>query len=194
MSITKVNADVLDLTDGYAFTGTVTGASNTKILSTTTITGDPASVDVTLTAGYTRYELEVFNLAPGTDNIAWYVRLSNDGGSTFEADSGDYAYQGLRYADDWNNISSSATFISVHASAGGAAGEIMNGTITITGALNASTMTIVHASLDGDNTGAVPTMFDTIGRYKTAEACNAVQILPSSGTISGGIVTLRGFV
>ncbi len=31
MSITKVNADVLDLTDGYAFTGTVTGAgSNIK--------------------------------------------------------------------------------------------------------------------------------------------------------------------
>jgi len=31
MSITKVNADVLDLADGYAFTGTVTGAGGGKV-------------------------------------------------------------------------------------------------------------------------------------------------------------------
>ena len=30
MSITKVNADVLDLTDGYAFTGAVTGTTKWK--------------------------------------------------------------------------------------------------------------------------------------------------------------------
>jgi hypothetical protein len=54
MSITKVNADVLDLTDGYAFTGDVSGAGKiiqvvstlyaTNATTTTTMTSAPPTI------------------------------------------------------------------------------------------------------------------------------------------------------
>ena len=46
MAITKINADAMDLTDAYAFTGTVTGTDKTWVpLSTVSIQSAASSAD-----------------------------------------------------------------------------------------------------------------------------------------------------
>ena len=67
MSITKINADVLDLTDGYAFTGSFSPKSGWEFVSRTTCssTADVSYTD--LTTGYD-YQVVVTNLLFGTDS------------------------------------------------------------------------------------------------------------------------------
>ena len=67
MSVTKINADVLDLTDAYAFTGSFSPKSGWEFVSRTTCssTADVSYTD--LTTGYD-YQVVVTNLLFGTDS------------------------------------------------------------------------------------------------------------------------------
>ena len=67
MSVTKVNADVFDLTDAYAFSGTVTGtnAGATTLISRTAFT-TASTVDITGfdSSLYDSYEILMHCIVP----------------------------------------------------------------------------------------------------------------------------------
>ena len=51
MSVTKVNADVFDLTDAYAFSGTVTGTNGAINIGTPTATTSGTTIDISIPSG-----------------------------------------------------------------------------------------------------------------------------------------------
>ena len=79
MSVTKVNADVFDLTDAYAFSGTVTGTPVTgwEFVSLTTAS-DSATVVVSFDAGYD-YLTTITDLAPASDGQAFCAEVAVSG-------------------------------------------------------------------------------------------------------------------
>jgi hypothetical protein len=96
MSVTKANADVLDLTDAYAFSGTVTGtnAGSLVLISTTNLAAagtDVSSMDFTgLTADYDTYMIRISDLHPSVDNSGIHMRMGDSGG--FDSGASDYAW------------------------------------------------------------------------------------------------------
>ena len=79
MSVTKVNADVFDLTDAYAFSGTVTGTNGAINIGTPTATTSGATIDISIPSG-TRaiwVSYDAVSVASG-EEIA--LRLGDGGG------------------------------------------------------------------------------------------------------------------
>jgi len=83
MSVTKINADVLDLTDAYAFTGAVSGAGGFQLIQTSTLAG-ATSIDFALdNTKYKDYMFTWANMQSCTDNVSFGLVVSTDGGSSF---------------------------------------------------------------------------------------------------------------
>ena len=75
----------LDLTANYAFTGTITGASDYKHLSTTTVSSAVSTVDFTSvfssSDGFQSYTLVGDTVYPSSDNVGFRLRLKNSSGT-----------------------------------------------------------------------------------------------------------------
>jgi len=80
----------LDLASNYAFTGTVTGASDLALISTTNVTSAVSSVDFeTLSTDFNHFCVHVGDPEPATNNAGLRVRLKTSGG--YATGSSDYA-------------------------------------------------------------------------------------------------------
>ena len=114
MAITKINADAMDLTDAYAFTGTVTGAGGGKILQvssvtktdTTSLTGmtwtDISGLTLTLTssAANTKFLITLYcYISLNYGNYSGGVRIMRD---STAISIGDQAGSNRQRATVWN--------------------------------------------------------------------------------------------
>ena len=196
MSVTKVNADVFDLTDAYAlsgtvaFSGTVTGTPNNgwEFVSRTTCSSTSDVSYTNLTTGFD-YQVVVTNLLFGTVSqlVTAVVGVSGPTYRTSGYLSADYRIDsagnsgGQKLTSSFNPMHTSAT--------SDAAGESYF-IFTLFDPANASTET--YANYDGVtvNTGATHYRVSGGGKYGTAEANVALKFEPGSGNIATGFFDL----
>jgi hypothetical protein len=210
MSVTKANADVLDLTDAYAFSGTVTGTNSGLVfIATTNLAAagtDVSSMDFTgLTADYDTYMIRVSDMHPTADNTAFYMRMGDSGGLDTGGSDYSWGFEGDNFndtshdeqaacdnADAQIEISSS----SFAGSAGNATGEGVCATIYMnTGRNNdmAPTVTFHLVSIGDGGLAGTGNAYTVGAGARLAEIdVDRVSFFFGSGNIVSGRISIYG--
>ena len=193
MSVTKANADVLDLTDAYAFSGTVTGAGTSggyEFVSAVTAS-DSATVAFTgFEAGYD-YQIEFLNIIAQTDSVNLFGQVGTGGTPTYQTAS----YRGSDYrVSDTGAIAGSKITSSWRASSqtqGNGASEDGYGTLTIFDPMTVAD-TFIHGSGFHIDAQGTPIGANWTSKYsrQVAEAVTAFKLYYSSGNIVSGLFKL----
>jgi hypothetical protein len=164
---------------------------------------ETASNDATidLTAGdwtnYSMLVIQLYDVIPGTDGQHLFMRMSDDGGSTYEADAADYAWvvhmarpgggHGVR--DDSEDSKIELTY----GSAGSATGEAINGIIECYNPGGTATgYRAVKGRLNVMQSAGAFECLETGGWMLTATAYDGIRFLFASGNIASGTFKLWG--
>ena len=194
MSKTTVASSGIDLSDNFAFTGTVTGTDLVKLA--TVDASDSATVNFDnsiITSSFVNYVLKYSRVVPETDQTTLNLMLSTDNGSNFLGNT--------KKGEDYNNLSSSAsgpqqasgsnngTIVLGYQDDGadGCAGTILINGLTSTGYKYADYRHIYRHGGGSDfyivSGGAV---------FEYNAAFNYMRLASSSGAIESGKFTLYG--
>ena len=194
MSKTTVASTGIDLSDAFAFTGTVTGTDLVKLA--TVDASDSATVNFDnsiITSSFVNYVLKYSRVVPETDQTTLNLMLSTDNGSNFLGNT--------KKGEDYNNLSSSAsgpqqasgsnngTIVIGYQDDGadGCAGTILINGLTSTGYKYADYRHIYRHGGGSDfyivSGGAV---------FEYNAAFNYMRLASSSGQIESGKFTLYG--
>ena len=194
MSKTTVASSGIDLSDSFAFTGTVTGTDLVKLA--TVDASDSATVNFDnsiITSSFVNYVLKYSRVVPETDQTTLNLMLSTDNGSNFLGNT--------KKGQDYNNLSSSSsgpeqasgsnngTIVLGYQDDGadGCAGTILINGLTSTGYKYADFRHIFRHGGGNDfyiiSGGAV---------FEYNAAFNYMRLASSSGAIESGKFTLYG--
>lgn len=196
---------------GPAITGTVTGGASYTSPALTTPTIDGFSVGmVKLTSGsvasaatlsivmttYTAYrnKMIVLNLIPATDAVDLYMRVSTDGGASYDA--ANYAYAVFSIVSSGTGLSTSDSGAQFKISS--TVGNVANrGTATLIQAFD-TTNTAVMPRFNWDSVTptvatAIPIRESGTGTRIAAQDTDAIRFLFSSGNIASGTYALYGW-
>jgi hypothetical protein len=194
VSKTTVASTGIDLSDNFAFTGTVTGTDLVKLA--TVDASDSATVNFDnsiITSSFVNYVLKYSRVVPETDQTTLNLMLSTDNGSNFLGNT--------KKGEDYNNLSSSAsgpqqasgsnngTIVLGYQDDGadGCAGTILINGLTSTGYKYADYRHIYRHGGGSDfyivSGGAV---------FEYNAAFNYMRLASSSGAIESGKFTLYG--
>ena len=194
----------LDLTANYAFTGTVTGASDIVLIKTITVSSSVASVEfkngvdgVVLDSTYTNYKVVGSNFDTTVAGDELVGQISNDTGSSYKTSG----YRGTSN-QTYNNGSASGT--AVHNWTNGIQlARNMDTSATETGyfewTINKPSTSSLQPLLSigtnrDNNTTAYATLYISGGFYNdTNIVVDAVRVISSSGNIDGGVFKLYGY-
>jgi hypothetical protein len=181
MSVTKVNADVFDLTDAYAFSGTVTGTNGAINIGTPTATTSGATIDISIPSG-TRaiwVSYDAVSVASG-EEIA--LRLGDSGG----VETSEYiSYLGSFQGGGTSMDSSTALWKLVEQAS---ATCIWYGTVQLF-LQNASTYTWCFSSCLNTLAGTTQTNISG-GRKSLSAELTTLQLLTTSGDYDAGAVNI----
>jgi hypothetical protein len=173
------------------------GGARWTILSTVTASSD-ATIDITgdMDGTYTDYVVKIRNLIPATDLTKLKARISTDGGSTWKSGTSDYSWTELgKLGGSLGNTSDAADSeldLTNSRSLGSAAGESLNGDLTIYNPSNSSVNCVFGWKAYYYNV-SYSNMFKVAGVYEGATtAVDGIQFFMSSGNISSGTFTLYG--
>lgn len=174
-------------------------AGDGKTLLDTQTASSSATLDFTtgINSTYDHYTLECGDIVPATDNVDLQMLISDDGGSTWEADAADYKWDNLIYG----NGNTSAT----------GAGDLSDPFIRIVTGLGSDTAESGHLKLEFWNpdltTNSKRFIWDMVyaGQASSANfrvsgsamsvattAINGIQLKMSSGNIEAGFCKLYG--
>lgn len=165
-----------------------------KISSGTVASGTPL-IDITgLTTTYRAYVLVFDGLLPATDNVELLMRLSDDGGATYEADASDYAWalqSNPETAIPGADGDADDSEISLGSAFGNAAGEAASGDITIYAPAGSG---ITQMMWRTSRQSATPNYFAQFGggQLQTAGATTAFRLIFSAGNFAAMNYTLYG--
>ena len=174
--------------------------SGRKLLATKTASAS-AALDFTEfnNATYRRYEFELENVKPATDNVSFYFRTSTNAGSTYDAGASDYVH-----GQSGTSAASATTGASVGASAiplntavtiGNAASEYgLSGELVLTGAPSAAVFTELRGMVTYWNTAGAMVQLELGGARLSAADVDAVRFLFSSGNIESGTIRMYGII
>ena len=167
------------------------------VLLDTELAASSATIDLTgITSAYEEYEVHLHNVVPATDNVALYLRTSTDGGSTFAASAGNYAYvlQGLdsggtsRVAN-----SSSATEIALAAAISSAATRGgYSGVVRFFNPLGTSHNKQFLANATFAQSATLEVVNHATGHRLATADVDAIRFLFASGNIASGRFVLYG--
>ena len=89
----SVDNTKLDLTDNYAFTGTVSGAGSLNLIETKTISGGQSTIDFTsgISSSYDMYMWHVIGVDIDQDSN-FQIQISTNGGSSYVTGASEYDY------------------------------------------------------------------------------------------------------
>jgi hypothetical protein len=190
MSTTKVSSNMIDLTDNFAFTGTVTGAGGGAwtFISTNSFSGQ-SSVTVTgIDTTYAIYVVVCTGIINADDGVsAVLMQLGDSGG--IDSGGSDYSYHSARAESGGSGYAASnsagAAYIEVAGGTGNAAGE---------GATSVSYI-VPHASIRplvyGTGAWIGTTGYSVTGTHagQRLASITVTQFLikPGSGSITGRI-------
>lgn len=181
-------------------------APGATLVSATTISGTQANVDIALPSGtYQSFLLVIDNLQVTTDNVSVELRVSDDGGATFESGATNYSWMWLggvmtattTFAGiDEGDTSDDSILITRLAGGGGvgnAAGESLASKIRFSNFAGSGPKVFQHETTWLDD-AARPTIASGIGRFTgNTNAIDYMRVFPSSGNFDGGLLLLYGF-
>lgn len=166
------------------------------LLSTTTLSGG-ATADFTLPSGYAVHIFVLTAVLTAVDTQALTVRMSTDGGTTFNALTYCWAYNNLTAAttpSSTNSGDNSDSDIELIGNVGNASGETgVYGTVELFGA-NTSTRATVLSDLSGINASGVTSRVSGTGNILTAATVNAMQFryVGTSAALASGTIRHYG--
>lgn len=179
-----------------AYVDSVASGGAWTLITSTTASG-AASVDFTgLSSTYHAYAIVFNNLIPATDDTALYVRTDSDAGASFDSGASDYSWihgggrasAGTTY-NTYNTTDTADSQIKLSTNGGSvghgsAANESASGIIYVLDPSSAS-YTFITWSLGFINAAGNITNTTGSGYRLSTTATDAVQVLMSSGNISG---------
>jgi len=187
----------LNLASDYAFTGTVTGASQFTLLSTQTASAD-STINFNnslITSTYTHYMFTLDNIRFSVDGADIYINTSIDNGSNFLASHSYYSnrfYDGTYRIDQQTSQSSVRIFSSV------------DGTNSSNNGMNSGIVHIFNGNgsnthksgmcqmVQSDQSGNVSVNFDTKFSLNNTGTINYIRFSTSSGNYADGKIKLYG--
>tara|TARA_R100000654_G_scaffold11904_6_gene25937 strand:+ start:577 stop:1182 length:606 start_codon:yes stop_codon:yes gene_type:complete len=198
MPFNKIQSEGFDLTDNYAFTGTVTGAGSSDFvkLITTTISSNVSSVDFGssyINSTYKVYKIYYRGLKlTGTDNIGLRI-----GASGTLLTSGNYqkggmaqSYESTSFGGISGTSDTAYTFGGHHENS--ASGQEMSGEITLYDLVNNTpNKACVHI---GNRVGTGANRFDVKGFMNpNTQTCDIISLFTiGSANMSAGQISLYG--
>jgi hypothetical protein len=157
-----------------------------------------ATLDFTtaISATYDEYQIEFVNVIPASNNVALYMRMSTNGGSSYDTSSiydftAGYAYSG------GVGVGASATNsdrITLIDAVGNSSNYGVRGSIRLFSPGSTALYKSVLGQLMRDDASALGIVLITGvgGVYKSATAVNALRFLYSSGNIASGTIRVYG--
>jgi len=208
MSIIKVAPRGFDLTDTYAFTGTVSGVDAGSMVKISTQTAS-ASNSISFTgidSTYRTYYFKFINIHPSADDITFGMNFSTDGGNNYNVTKTTTYFRA--YHDEANTftgliydtVGDLAQGTGDHQLGRGLTGDEndLNTNLELW-LFNPSSTTYVkhfmseltHSILTSGNAPYHQHIF-TAGYGNTTSAINAIRFQMSSGNIDDGTITMYG--
>lgn len=138
---------------------------------------------------YRRYEFELENVKPATDNVQLGMQVSTNAGSSYDAGAADYSWT----YDGTGNVATTAqsagdTNMRIATAIGNAANEDgVSGNIILINAGSLSDRSRILTQVGWENTATVSFRVNGGGRRLASQDTDAVRFLFSSGNISGTI-------
>lgn len=195
-------------TDGHVLTRDSTAASGVKwaaasgggsggnwvLISTTTISGSPSTLEFTFSGSYRKYRLELENVYGSADGYMICMRTSTDGGSTFDSGASNYGYAYGPHGT-YGPVSTTGTYIETSGYlVGNATDEGLWGEIEFYDPLNASLKTFARWIIFGRIwNSAAPNVITGAGYRDSAADVDTVQLYFSTGNFAGGKIRLFGW-
>lgn len=155
-----------------------------------------AQIDFVLPAGFSRFEVDIYDLRPATDGASLVMRTSTDSGATFAAGGSDYRYMTEETRPSLGTVVSGAVATST--------GMVISQPLDTGTASNSAEgrvrfwigdgtrLPLANADFSGvHNTYAFNT-HRAMGNRMTATAVNAIRFIMDSGNITAGVFTLYG--
>ena len=210
MALSKLAANSFDLTDNYALTGTVTGATSTQKLfliknidasSSGTVDFVNGSSSVVLDNTYKTYLFRIINVHPSTNSGGFAVNYSSDTGSNYNVTKTTTSF--VAQHAEANNVAELA-YGSGYDLAQSTSDQEITQNIYATDdnsgcgnlyLFNPSSTTFVKHFMTvsvGDSTPDYVYNIRTAGYCNTTSAVNAVDFKMSSGNIDNGIIKMYG--
>ena len=193
----------LDLTDDFAFTGTISGAGGLVKLHSTTLSSAASSVSIDghFTSAYDVYQLHVYNYENATDNQAAFWRAnvggtaqasaiylsSGNGMTTTDADASANSAIGVYDAYNqqyftWQQTQNTGTDLSK-----------TNSIITIFNPLDTTHNKTIHYNVSYEPNQTYINAYEHFAvKVRTNSALSGLTFLAASGNISTGTFTLYG--
>jgi hypothetical protein len=208
MSIIKVAPRGFDLTDTYAFTGTVSGIDAGSMVKISTQTAS-ASSSISFTgidSTYRTYYFKFINIHPSADDVNFLMNFSTDNGSNYNVTKTTSYFRAYHdEADTFNGliydtVGDLAQGTGDHQLGRGLTGDEndLNTNLELW-LFNPSSTTYVknfmseltHSILTGGNAPYTQHIF-TSGYGNTTSPINAIRFKMSSGNIDDGTITMYG--
>ena len=209
MALSKLVANSFDLTDNYAFTGTITGVTSTQKLfliknldasSSGTLSFVDGSDSVDLDNTYKTYLFRFVNIHPANDNVDFEFQGNAAGGSGFnetitssmfiaehkENDNTDFTYSGS------NEQAQGTSFQDIAYNVGNDNDQGLSGELYL---FNPSNTTFVKHFMANIATHAHQENIInhyTAGYFNTTSAIDEIQFKFSGGDIDSGRIALYG--
>ena len=173
------------------------------LLSTTTVSSDVSSVDITsnINATYKRYMIDIINLVPSSDAKHLYLRLND--GSSFKSNAG-YGYTAIFHGSDDGSSTfgnrrkdSAASQVELANEVGSSTDESLHGRVFLYDPYQASVDyrgSYYMVSSRGDNVTEMMGVF-RYDRHQLSvgnEPCSGVQFYMQSGNIASCVIKLYG--
>lgn len=167
---------------------------NWVLISTTTISGSPTTVDFTFSGSYRKYRLELEDVQNSTAGYSLRAQTSTDGGSTFVNSSGAYGY-GYGPIGTYGPVSTSGTYMELTpATPIGASGIGIWGEIDVYSPLVATTRFHMRWSLFGRYWASAATnMVNGAGLRDSVDDVDTIRLFFATGSFSGGKIRLFGW-
>lgn len=146
---------------------------------------------------YRRYRFEGDLIVPATDGVRLWVRMSTDGGSTYETGASDYAWSvhahsGAGQSGDFDAGDSEIELTSTAILIGSDTNEHACFTMELYKPSDTSSFAMIGWNLHYVTSGGVGAIVNGTGYYKASTAVDAVRFMMSTGNIESGEITLSG--
>jgi hypothetical protein len=178
------------------------GGTGKHLLDVKTATAS-ATIDFTLTKWlqlYDRFEIDLEDILPATNNVAFALRTSSNGGSSYDAGGSDYGWTAVRVTtdaqdrrSDSNNSQITLADNDVNNGLSNVAGESLAGKVVLHNP-RAATFTKVtwDAGYFSDSTSTFMARVSGFGARLASADVDAIRFFTSSGNIASGSFRLYG--
>lgn len=169
------------------------GGGTWVLISTATISGSPATVDISLSGSYRKYLVEFEDFYSTGANYNLFMRTSSDGGSSFDSGASNYQW-GRGALGSYSPVLSNGTAVDLLPLPGVGSTKGIVGTITFFDPLNTALKSRFHWELSRIvyNSSAIDLFLGT-GYRDAAADVNALRFYFDAGNVGGGKIRLFGW-